>query len=86
MAAIGDPDDVLVRALIEKLLVRRGLAVPRAVLTYLSRRVERSYVGIHRIVDAIDEAALGRRSALSVARAREALARLHVIDESSMIG
>lgn len=80
--AIGDPDTVLIGGLIEKLLVARGLNAPAEVVRYLVPRIERSYIAIGRIVDAIDELALERRQRITVPIARMALAAIGVIDES----
>jgi len=71
--ALGEPDDRLAAGLIEKQLGRRGLAAGPEIAAYLLPRIERSYVGIERIVDAIDEAAFARRSRPTVPLAREAL-------------
>jgi len=81
--AIAEPDDALAAALIEKLLVARGLVPPPDLARYLVPRIERSYIGINRIVDAIDEIALSRRHRITLPLARQALATLGVIDDSS---
>lgn len=78
--AIAPPDDVLVRALLERGFARRGLAVPPVVLAWLIARIERSYVGILAAIDALDRAALSRRRRLTVAFARTVLSDTHVID------
>lgn len=84
--AITEPDDALACALIEKLLVARGLAPPPDLARYLLPRIERSYVGIHRIVDALDGIALARRHRITLPLARKALASIGVIDDSSFAG
>lgn len=71
--AIGEPDDALAGALIERLLGARGLTAPPDLIRYLLPRIERSYLGIQRIVDAIDEIALARRARPGVALGRQAL-------------
>lgn len=76
VAAIGDPDDALVGGLVEKLLGRRGLVATPALLAYLVPRIERTHIGVIRLVDALDEVALRRRTGLGLAVAREALAEL----------
>jgi hypothetical protein len=80
--AIGDPDEELAGPLIEKLLTVRRLPVPPEVTRYLVPRVERSYVALNRLVDAIDQLALERRQRITVPLARDALAMIGVIDES----
>jgi hypothetical protein len=80
--AIEQPDDALAGALIEKLLVARGLAPPPDLARYLLPRIERTYLGVHRIVDALDEVALAKRHRITLPLARAALASLGVIDDS----
>ena len=80
--AIEEPDQALMAALVEKLLHNRGLAAPQDVIRYVVPRIERSYIGVGRIVDAIDEAALARRKAVSLKVAREALATIGVTDDT----
>jgi len=71
--ALGDPDDRLAAALIEKLLAQRNLSAGAELVSWLVPRIERSHVGIIRAVDALDQAALARRARLSVRLAREVL-------------
>ena len=81
--AIAEPDDELAAALIEKLIGARGVASPPDLARYLLPRIERSYVGIHRIVDALDELALASRHRITLPLARKALVSIGVIDDSS---
>jgi len=83
---ISEPDDELAKAILEKLLGMRGLAVRPELLTWLVQRIERSYVGIHRAVDAIDEMALVHRAQPSIPLFRRALEGIGVIDHSRSIG
>jgi hypothetical protein len=80
--AIMPPDDVLLRALLERGLVRRGLVPPPQLVSWLTLRIERSYVGILAAIDALDRAALSRQHRLTVPLAREALMQAGVIDPS----
>jgi hypothetical protein len=79
---IEEPDDILVGQLIEKLCHARGLAAPPELVRYLVPRIERSYFGVHRAIDALDELAYAQRQRLTVPLARRALAAMGVIDES----
>lgn len=79
-AAILPPDDALIAALIERGLARRGLFAPPRVVEWLTRRVERSYVGALGAVEALDRVALSRARPLTLAIAREALGGAPVID------
>ncbi|AHE54055.1 HdaA/DnaA family protein [Sphingomonas sanxanigenens] len=77
---IGNPDDALIARLIEDQLGRRGLAVAPDLLAFLLARVERDYVAVHRVIDALDQEAFSRRTRLSVPLARTALAGIGMID------
>ena len=81
---IEEPDDVLTGQLIEKLCHVRGLAAPPELINYLVPRIERSYFGVHRAIDALDELAYAQRQRLTVPLARRALTALGVIDESQI--
>ena len=70
---IEEPDDMLAGALIEKLCHARGLAAPPELVRYLVPRIERSYLGVTRTIDALDELAFERRQRLTIPLARRAL-------------
>jgi Bacterial dnaA protein len=78
---IGEPDDVLAAMLLEKQLGQRGLTVPPEVLTFIVSRIERSYLALMRVIDAIDTAALSQQRAVTVKLASAVLAGLHMIDD-----
>lgn len=80
--AIDEPDFQLMSGLIEKLIHARGLVAKPEVVRYLLPRIERSYIGIGRIVDALDEAALARRRPITMAIAREGLAAIGVTEDT----
>lgn len=84
--AIPDPDEALAAQLIEKLCHARGLPASPELVRYLGARIERSYLGIHRTIEALDELALQRRQGLTVPLARRALVAMGVIDESRATG
>jgi len=69
VAEINAPDDALLRALLVKLFIDRGLMVDTSVIDYLVVRIERSFAGARRIVEALDREALalGRRLTRAVA-------------------
>lgn len=79
---VEEPDDALAGLLIEKACHDRGLAAPPELIRYLVPRIERSYMGVHRAVEALDELAYQKRQGLTVPLARQALLALGVIDES----
>ena len=76
-----EPDETLATSLIEKMLQDRGLLTSPELLRYLGPRIERSYFGVHRIVEALDELALQKRQGLTVPLARQALAGLGAFDD-----
>lgn len=78
---IGDPDDELVGLLLEKLLGNRGLALKPDVRAYVMARIERSYLGVLRFVDALDNAALSMKRGISVPLARDVLRAIGMEEE-----
>ena len=70
---LDEPDELLMAQLIAKLLGDRGIAAPREVVDYLVRRIERSYVAVLAIVEALDRASLSRHRRMTVAMARDVL-------------
>jgi hypothetical protein len=74
--SLEEPDDVLAGLLLEKLLGHRGLSVAPQVTAYIVARVERSYVGLMRFVDALDNAALSQRKGVSINLARDVLMKI----------
>ena len=79
---LGDPDDELIDALIERLLAARGIIARPEFRAYAVARIERSFIAVLRFVDLIDQLALARRVKIGVPLARQALAEIGVIDES----
>ena len=77
---LGDPDDVLVAMLLEKLLGQRGLQPGPGVINYIATRIERSYIAVMRVIDALDSAALSQHRAITVKLARHVLQDLHMMD------
>lgn len=77
---LGDPDDVLVAMLLEKLLGQRGLQLGPGVINYIATRIERSYIALMRVIDALDGAALSQHRAVTLRLVRVVLQDLHMID------
>ncbi|MDE2912753.1 MAG: DnaA/Hda family protein [Paracoccaceae bacterium] len=75
-AALEEPDDELLRALLAKLFEDRQLDCPPRVLDFLARRVERSYAAVIRTVDSLDHTSLDRRRPLTRALAAVVLDKL----------
>ena len=76
---IGAPDDSLIASLIVKLLGDRGIAVPPDVAEYIVPRIERSYVAVQQVVDALDRALLSRGGRITVPTAKRALSEAGLI-------
>jgi chromosomal replication initiation ATPase DnaA len=55
---LSAPDDALLRAIIVKLFSDRQLAVDEALVAYLAARIERSFAGAQKAVEALDREAL----------------------------
>ncbi len=71
--AIAPPDDRLIGDLIVKLLGDRGIALPPELPAFLVPRIERSYVAVQQVVEALDRAALSHHRRMTVAMAKRAL-------------
>jgi hypothetical protein len=71
--AIAPPDDRLIGDLIVKLLGDRGIAVPPELPAFLVPRIERSYVAVQQVVEALDRAALSHHRRMTIAMAKRAL-------------
>lgn len=81
-AAIGAPDDALMRLLFVALFDRRGLDARPDLIDWLATRVERSHIMVQRVVDALDQEALERRKRLTIPLARTVLAAAGIVTSS----
>ena len=79
---INEPDDTLARMLLEKQFARRGLQITPETTAYIASRIERSYIALMRIVDAIDTVALSQHRAVTTRLARAVLEEQHLMDET----
>lgn len=79
---LEEPDDMLCRMLLEKQFARRGLQITPDTIAYIASRIERSYVALMRVVDAIDTVALSQHRAVTTRLARAVLEEQHLIEES----
>ncbi|HZF94724.1 MAG TPA: DnaA/Hda family protein [Allosphingosinicella sp.] len=77
--AIAPPDDLLLGALVMKLLGDRGVAAPAELADFIVPRIERSYVGVLKVVDALDRAVLSHHKRLTVPVAKRALVEARLI-------
>ena len=72
---IEEPDDALVRALIETGLARAGSAYAADFPEWLVRRIERSYAAVALVLDALNRLSLASGRKISIPMAKEALQR-----------
>lgn len=70
---IGEPDDALMAALLERDFLRRGLDARPDLIAWLTARLERSHVALVRAVDALDQEILESRKRLGIPLARTTL-------------
>ncbi|MFW2852204.1 HdaA/DnaA family protein [Sphingomonas sp. TX0543] len=79
VATIGAPDDELMRVLLGRQFLRRGLDARPDLIDWLVTRIERSHIAVMRTVDALDQEVLERRKRLSIPLARTTLAAAALI-------
>ncbi|WP_174297897.1 HdaA/DnaA family protein [Sphingomonas bacterium] len=79
IATIAGPDDALVRALLEREFLRRGLDARAELVDWLASRIERTHLSVLRVVDLLEREASGARRRLSVPFARATLAPTSMI-------
>lgn len=75
-AAVAEPDDGLLGAVLVKLFADRQVRVGVEVVAYLLPRIERSFAAARRVVAALDAASLARRGPITVPLARAVLDEL----------
>lgn len=72
-ARIAEPDDILVRALLESGLTHGGSAFSADVTEWLARHIERSYRAVADVLKLLNQASLSSSRKISVPFAKEAL-------------
>ena len=77
--AVSPPDDELIGSLLVKLLGDRGIAAPLGLAEFLVPRIERSYVAVQSVVDALDRAVLSRHKRMTLPVVRSALVEAGLI-------
>lgn len=75
VATIGPPDDALLTSVMVKFFADRQVRVAPRVLSYILRRMERSFAAAERIVDALDREALSAKKPVSIALATRVMDR-----------
>ncbi len=79
------PDDTMAGHLIEAMAAQRGLALGEGAVSYLVPRVERSFAGIGRIVEAIDRISLERKIAPTMSVWRDALDQVQGSEQQRLL-
>ena len=79
VARIEPPDEDLMRALCERLFLRRGLDARPELIQWLVLRIERSHITLLRAIDLLDQAVLQRHKRLSIPLARATLAEAGLV-------
>lgn len=74
-AGIGQPDDGTITAVLGKLLYDRQLVVGEEVLAYAVRRMERSFLAAHRLVEDLDRQSLADKRRVTTTLVRRILDR-----------
>lgn len=75
---IEEPDDALLRALLETGLARAGSAYAPDVPEWLSRHMERSYAALASTLDTLNRTSLSSGRKISIASTKEALHNSHI--------
>ena len=75
---IEEPDDALMRALIETGLARAGSAYAPDVPEWIARRLERSYAAVASALDTLNRASIASSRKISIASAKEMLLNCHI--------
>lgn len=72
-AAIGPPDDALMRALLGRRFLARGLDARPDLIDWLASRIERRHAVVEQVVDLLDRDVTERQRRLSISLARATL-------------
>ena len=70
---IAAPDDEMIEQLLQKQLADRGAAISIDALSYVKRRIERSYAGIEKFARAANAMALAENAPVNLALVRKVL-------------
>ncbi|MEP3226475.1 MAG: DnaA/Hda family protein [Parasphingorhabdus sp.] len=79
---IGEPDEAMIAGLFQKYFALRGISISEDALTYLSKRIERSYQNVQLLAQKMNILAIEKKKPVTRAIAMEILAQ-HQSDTSS---
>lgn len=77
---LGAPDDQLMAVVMTKMFSDRQIHVAQDVVAYLLKRIERSFAAIGAVVNAIDQAALAQKRAITIPLAKAVLDDMGLAD------
>jgi Bacterial dnaA protein len=77
------PDIDLMSALLVKALAKRGLVLMPDIANFAAAQIERSYIAVMRAADALDEASLSQKRAITHGLVKNALAQAGLVDRKS---
>lgn len=72
-AAVGSPDEQTMAVVLTKLFSDRQIFVPQDVVQFILSRIERSFVAMRDVADAVDRRALAEKRAVTIPFVREIL-------------
>lgn len=78
---IGPPDQPMIEGLLQKYFARRGLSVSEDALSFLGKRMERSYRNVQLLAQLMDNLAIERKKPITRAIAMEALSQHEAMAE-----
>jgi DnaA regulatory inactivator Hda len=81
VADIGAPDDALLAAVLVKQFADRQLKIDGEVVAFVQLRIERSFVALGKLVDAVDKMAMTEKRRITVPLVRQVLHDLNMTDE-----
>jgi chromosomal replication initiation ATPase DnaA len=81
VAEIRPPDDALLAAVLVKQFADRQLKVDGDVIAFVQHRIERSFVALRQLVDAVDKLAMAEKRRITVPLVRQVLHDLNKTDE-----
>ena len=80
---IGPPDEEMIAGLFQKYFELRGLSISEDALSYLGKRIERSYQIVQLLSQKMDKLAIERKRPITRAIAKEALEQHHAANHES---
>lgn len=83
---IGPPDEAMITGLFQKYFALRGLSISEDALSYLGKRMERSYQNVQLLAQNMNILAIERKKSITRAIAIETLAQHQAMDDKTNAG